>query len=253
VTTPLFSIARRRQVESRAARSEHDQFLARRAFADILESLAMTSRRFTKIALVGKALPEWPKAFALDDASVTVFDPAPLESGDPDMLAREAALTDALGSFDLVVSIGLLDHANDPRLAAAIFAGMLVPGGHLIGAVVGGDSLPALRRAMLDADRATGQAAQRFHPLMDGQSLAGLLAEVGLDNPVIDVDRVTVGYRDPSRLVADLRAMGCSRSLALSAPGLSRDRWSRVCTLLGPDRFEERFDLLHFAAWKADG
>jgi hypothetical protein len=76
---------------------------------------------------------------------------------------------------------------------------------------------------------------------------------VGLDNPVIDVDRVTVGYRDPSRLVADLRAMGCSRSLALSAPGLSRDRWSRVCTLLGPDRFEERFDLLHFAAWKADG
>ncbi len=213
----------------------------------------MANRPYSSVAIVGRHLPEWSETLAAAGMRVAAIDPAMIEEGEPEALADQQELSAALGSFDLVISIGLLDHANDPRLAAAILAGLLGPGGHLVGAIVGGDSLSTLRRALIDADRATGRAAQRFHPMMDGNSLASLLSEVGLSQPVVDVDRVSVSYAEPARLVADLRAMGCSRRLTAAPSPLTRSAWRAATSSLGPDRFEERFDLLHFSARREEG
>ncbi len=159
------------------------------------------------------------------------------------------------GSVDLCLSIGELDSVNDVQAAAFALRQMLRPGGLLLGAIVGGSSLPRLRDAMLAADRVDGGAAPRLHPSIDGPSLAALLISVGFSEPVIDVDRVAVRYPTLDRLVGDLRAMGCTNILdqrsrrPIGRRGLAA---ARAVFLGGADQVEERFELLHFAAWAPD-
>jgi hypothetical protein len=156
------------------------------------------------------------------------------------------------GSYDLCLVLGELDTANDLSTAALTLRHALAPGGLLLGALVGGDSLPKLRAAMLAADRLGGGATPRLHPRIDGPSLARLLASVGLEMPVVDVDRVDVAYPSLDRLVGDLRTMGCTNVLSeRSRRPLTRRQYAmaREAFLGGKAQAVERFELLHFAAW----
>ena len=191
--------------------------------------------------IVGSHDDGWRNAIATvasDIRAVTdpIFDPASLEPQ----------------SADLCLAIGALETNNDLPAAAFALRSCLRPGGLLIGAIVGGASLPRLRAAMLAADRLDGRAVSRCHPMIDGPSLAALLTSVGLNDPVIDVERVDVAYPDLDRLVGDLRAMGCTNVLANQSPApLSRRALTvaRQSFLDGKDRAIERFELLYFTAW----
>lgn len=156
------------------------------------------------------------------------------------------------GSFDLCLSIGELETSPDLTIAAFALRHLLTRGGLLLGAIVGGNSLPRLRVAMLAADRAGAGASPRIHPSIDGPSLSALLSAVGFVEPVVDVDRVEVSYASFDRLVADLRAMGCTNMLVeRSRRPLTRHQFTlaRAAFLDGQDRASENFELLHFAAW----
>ena len=158
----------------------------------------------------------------------------------------------APGSFDLCIVIGELETASDLATTAFALRHLLAPGGLLIGAIVGGKSLPRLRAAMLAADRIGGVIAPRIHPSIDGPSLSALLASVGMVEPVVDIDRLDVSYASLDRLVADLRAMGCTNILAeRSRRPINRRELgaARSAFLGGNDRINERFELVHFAAW----
>lgn len=221
----------------RATRLHGDLFLHARAFDDILDRLADIRSEFATALIDGRSESSWRDSLALIVPQVVLADPASV----------------APQSFDLCLSIGELDADNDVQAAASALRRLLRPGGLLIGAIVGGNSLPLLRGAMLAADRAEGRGtAPRLHPSIDGPSLAKLLTSVGFIEPVIDVDRVDVAYPDLDRLVGDLRAMGCTNVLS----GRSRRPITRRG--LGAARIEfdrgkgpsiERFELLHFAAW----
>lgn len=169
--------------------------------------------------------------------------------------ARVVAL-DALEphSADLIVAVGVLDQADDSALAAYILNHALAPGGRLLGAALGGRSLERLRGALLDAERATGRAVQRFHPMLDGPALAGLLTAAGLRDVVLDVDRVAVNYRGIGQLVADLRDMGCTASLAGNLAPLQRNIYAAAARafLGGLDRVPETFEILHFSSRSAN-
>lgn len=220
----------------RAARLSGDRFLHDRAFDDCLDRLADVRTTFATAAIVGDAGSAWRDRLA---AIV------------PDVRIGELA-TMAPASVDLCLSIGDLESTNDVQAAAIALRHLLRPGGLLLGAIVGGNSLPRLRAAMLAADRADGGAAPRLHPAIDGPSLAALLVSVGFSEPVIDVDRVSATYSSLDRLVADLRAMGCTNVLSqrskrpIDRNGLAA---ARVAFLDGASQATERFELLHFAAW----
>jgi SAM-dependent methyltransferase len=159
-------------------------------------------------------------------------------------------------SFDLVLTVGVLDTANNLPLAAAALQLVLKPGGLLLGAIAGGQSLPRLRHAMLAADKVAGQASPHVHPRIEGPSLAHLLTNAGFAMPVIDVDRVELGYGSIDRLVRDLRAMGATNILSgrsrqpISRAGL---RAARNAFLDGGTPATEQVEILHFAGWKRDG
>ncbi|MEO6579834.1 MAG: SAM-dependent methyltransferase [Sphingomicrobium sp.] len=237
----IFDEQQRQLRRERAARLNGDRFLHQRAFDDCLDRLSHIKRDFAAPLIVGSAGESW--AAQLSDAL----------SGAP-VRVVEASDTGALcpGSFDLCLSIGELETSSDLTAATFTLRHLLGPGGLLLGSIVGGQSLPRLRAAMLAADRSKGAATPRIHPQIDGPSLSALLASVGLAEPVIDVDRVDVSYPSIDRLVADLRAMGCTNILTQrSRTMLSRSQLevARSAFLSGEDRAIERFDLLNFAAW----
>lgn len=238
----------------RAARIGTELLLYERAFDDCLDRLADIRTNFTDVLLVGCPDPAWPKR--LGARRVTVVDPGPLmaERAGGQFADLESLPFDG-GIFDLVLCIGVLETANNLPLAAAALHLVLKPGGLLLGAIPGGQSLPRLRNAMLAADGVTGQASPHLHPRVEGPSLAQLLAGAGFATPVIDIDRVELDYASLDCLVCDLRAMGTTNVLqARSRRSLSRPalQAARAAFLGGNDRAIEQFEILHFAGWKAD-
>ena len=160
-------------------------------------------------------------------------------------------------SFDLIVALGTLDTVNDLPGALLRMRFLLKPDSLLIGALSGGNALPRLRQAMRAADAVMGGASPHVHPRIEPAGLAQLLTAAGFAMPVVDVDRVSVGYPSLRALVADLRGMGATNVLSSrSKAPLTRSALSSAeeefRTEVGP-RTIETFELLHFAAWSPDG
>lgn len=223
-----------------------------RAFEDCLDRLADVSGTFGDILLAGCPNPAW--ADRLTSKRLSLVDPGPLMAeraggrcADLESLPFEAA------RFDLCLTIGLLDTANSLPLAAAALHLVLKPGGLLLGAIPGGQSLPRLRRAMLAADGCLGRAAPHVHPRIEAPSLARLLTEAGFVDAVVDVDRVELSYSSLDGIIRDLRAMGMTNVLAgrprasVGRPALAV---ARAAFLEGGERAIEQVEILHFAAWK---
>lgn len=241
---------------------DSDHFLHRRAFDEILDRLGDIRRTYWNALLIGVPDPGWRMELAAE------ADIVELEAIDPG--ARFAAAAHAIhteedrfdygiAAYDLIVAVGTLDTVNHLGPALAGLRRALRPDGLFIGAFAGGDSLPALRSAMLFADRHTGPAAARTHPRIAPATFAGLLGAAGFIAPVVDVDRVTLRYANLADLVRDLRAMGASNMLAERAPprgkawaALAAAAFAGAATVSGSDpdpRTEERIDLIHFLGW----
>ncbi|MEQ7874841.1 hypothetical protein ABDK56_12655 [Sphingomonas sp. ASV193] len=159
----------------------------------------------------------------------------------------------APASLDAIVIAGALETVEElPALMTAL-RHALRPDRPLLGSLIGGDSFPTLRRALVEADRAMGRAAApRAHPRIDAPSLAALLQHAGFAMPVVEVERTTLAYRSLGRLVADLRAAGLTNQLAARPRGWPGRGWPQVLDAAfaaGRDRIEEPVEWLHFLAW----
>ena len=233
VTRQAIGPTRRSAKYDRARRRGGDLFLYRRAFADCIDRFGMIDGPRKPVLIVTVPGLEWTAA-ASDFPNARLVT---LDDLEPD-------------SAEVIVAVGLLEQVDDPALAGLILKHALRPAGHLLGAALGGRSLARLRGALLDAERADGRAVGRFHPMLDGPAVAGLLNEAGFRHVVIDVDRVEVRYRGVDRLIADLRDMGCTSSLANDVPSLSKevlDR-ARLNFLGGSHSALETFEILHFSS-----
>lgn len=239
----------------RAVRQGLDTFLYDRAFDDCLERLSDVRKDFAAALLAGCPNAAWPERLGRLAPTLTVIEPGPLMAARAG--AQEADLESlpfAAESFDLCVSVGLLDTANDLQLAAALVHRLLRRDGLFIGAVPGGESLPRLRRALMAADRGTGAIRPHVHPRIEAPALAQLLTAAGFAMPVVDIDRVQLRYRSLDGLVGDLRSMGATNIMCARSPRpLSRAALAIARTefLDGRDEADEQVEILHFAAWKA--
>ncbi len=141
-------------------------------------------------------------------------------------------------SLDLVVSLLSLHWTNDLVGALVQIRRTLKPDGLFIGAFLGGATLAELRQSLLEAEEeVTGGAGPRVSPFADALDAAGLLQRAGFALPVSDIDRVTVRYDHPLKLMADLRAMGETNVLLdRSRRPLSRRVLSRAFEI-----YRERF------------
>lgn len=144
----------------------------------------------------------------------------------------------AVSSIDLAVSLLAMQWTNDLPGALIQVRRALRPDGLLLGAVFGGGTLIELRHSLLQAEaELRGGAGLRVSPFMDPADGAGLLQRAGLREPVAGVDRLTVRYDYPMRLLQDLRRMGETNAL------FERDRTplSRAVLARASEIYVERF------------
>jgi NADH dehydrogenase [ubiquinone] 1 alpha subcomplex assembly factor 5 len=225
----------------RALRRGPELFLHERSFEDILDRLSLIRRRFGRALLIGRFETAWRDRLLAYARSVDVID-------------AEALLTIEPGAYELCVAASGLDTVEDLPNALLMIRFALGEDALLIGAVPGGDTLPALRAAMRAADERMGAATAHAHPRIEPAGLTSLLTSAGFVMPVVDVDRVKVTYRSLWDLVRDLRAMGATNLLsARSRRPLSRSAVAAAAEhfhAAGRDgRVTELFEILHFAAW----
>jgi SAM-dependent methyltransferase len=164
---------------------------------------------------------------------------ATLAAGDGAALTVDLeALPFAAGSFDLVVSSLTLHWVNDLPGTLLQLRQILKPDGLLLANLLAGETLEALRIALLEAEsEIENGASPRVSPFADPRDLAGLLQRAGFALPVVDSDRLVVDYPDAWKLMRDLRAMGETNASTLRHRHFTR----RATMLRAAEIYRERF------------
>lgn len=164
--------------------------------------------------------------------------------------AHRLPLTD--GSVDIVISNLMLPGCAEP---AAVFREarrvLRVPGLFLFN-TIGPDTLKLLRRAWTAVDD-----APHVHAFADMHNIGDALVQAGFREPVMDVETLSVDYRELPRLFADLRTLAATNRLLTRRRGLTSPRlWQRMIAaadeLRGPaGTFTAHVELVTGQAWTA--
>lgn len=132
------------------------------------------------------------------------------------------------GTVQLIFANLCLPFCRPDRVFAEA-ARVLAAGGLLVFSTVGPDTLQEVRRAWAGVDDRI-----HVHAAFDLHDLGDLALSSGLEEPVVDVDRLRVSYRDVAALVGDLRACGAVNTAAGRRRGLTgAQRWRAFERRLG--------------------
>jgi malonyl-CoA O-methyltransferase len=145
------------------------------------------------------------------------------------------ALPLAAASVDLVYSSLVLQWCEPLAQALAEVRRVLRPDGFFAFSTFGPDTLKELRAAWAQADGLTH--VNRF---LDVHDVGDAIARSGLAEPVLDVDRVELGYPDTLALMRDLKAIGAHNVTA-----------GRPRTLVGKTRLARMTEA--YEAYRRDG
>ena len=239
-----FDAALRRRRHARAAPGfAAVDFLHRLMIDELRERVALVARNFESVLELGGPVPAWPGAVAAALSPVAAST----------VVADEAALPFADGSFDLVVSAGALTTVNDLPGTLAGIRRVLRPDGLFVASFVGGMSLVELRACLLEAEAAiTGNAGSHTAPMVEASAAAGLLGRAGFAMPVADVERVQLRYASLFGLLDDLTAMGARSVLAQRRPlrrDVLMDAARRFAAMAENGKTAVTVKIIHVAGW----
>jgi SAM-dependent methyltransferase len=247
---------RRMRRDRAAMRFDEADYLHRLVADDLVERLGLVSRDFGRALDLGCAGGYLAGRLRERGIEVVTADPGlAFAAAAGGVACDEDLLPFADGSFDLAVSVGVLDSVNDLPGALVLIRRALKPDGLFLGAFAGAGSLPRLRAAMLAADAAEGGAAPRIHPQIDVRAAGDLLARAGFALPVADGEGFDVRFTGLMPLVRDLRAMGATNVLATrSKRPLGRYALAAAMAAFEADadpdgKTAERFEIVHVLGW----
>ncbi len=156
-------------------------------------------------------------------------------------------------SIDLVFSNLMLQWCEPLPRALAEVRRVLKPGGFFAFSTFGPDTLGELRSAWADAD-----GYNHVNHFPDMPQLGDALMHAGLMEPVLDVERITMGYAHVLELMRDLKAIGARNATAGRSRSLAgRTRLARVATAY--ERFRREgtlpatYEVIYGASWGALG
>ncbi|WP_421936209.1 methyltransferase domain-containing protein [Phenylobacterium sp.] len=254
----------RKRLDRAASGYAGADFLQRRAAYDIAERLAPIMRTFSLAVDLSARGGAFAQALVEEaPGKVETLIEADLSGrmlagrGGLRVAADEERLPFAPGSLDLIVSTLGLHWTNDV-VGALIQARLaLKPDGLFIAAFLGGITLTELRQSLVAAEsEILGGAGSRISPFADLQDATGLLSRAGFVQTVSDVDKVTVTYEHPLKLLLDLRQMGETGVLADRHPKkLTRQLLNRMAEIYferfgTPDgRVPASFEIITLTGW----
>lgn len=138
--------------------------------------------------------------------------------GDIEMLPlREASL-------DMVWSNLALQWVPIPDQVFAEFYRVLAPGGMLMFSTLGPDTLMELRQSFHGLDQAA-----HVNPFIDMHDLGDALLRHGFTEPVMDMEKIIMTYRDVRSVIRDLKAIGAHTVMNGQRRGLlGKEAWQRI-------------------------
>ncbi len=166
--------------------------------------------------------------------------------------ADMARLPLAPNSMNLVWSSLALQWAHDLESTLKGFHQVLAPGGLLIFATFGPDTLKELRTAFSIIDDAPH--VNRFVDLHD---IGDMLIHAGFASPVMEMDMLTLTYADLKTLMRDLKGIGAHNAATTRRRGLlGKSAWARLEQAYESQRLEGRlpatFEVIYGHAWAGD-
>ena len=241
----------RRRARVSAAFDDHD-FLHRRAMADVVDRLETVKREFPRALFygVGDLCDMLTPECAVGEIIHADLSAARLPSNSGRLVYDEEAAPFKAQSFNLIVSLLTLHHANDLVGALAQMRAMLKPDGLMLAVLFGEETLSSLRSALYNAEAAVaGGVSPRIAPFASVRDLGACLQRAGLALPVADLDSVTVSYKTPMRLFTDLRGMGETNILRQRGKPITREIIARALSEFQTNGSEARFDLVTLTGW----
>jgi malonyl-CoA O-methyltransferase len=165
--------------------------------------------------------------------------------------ADAARLPLSTASVDLVFSNLMLQWCSDLLPPLAEVRRVLKPGGLFVFTSFGPDTLKELRAAWAAADDFSH--VNRFLDLHD---VGDALVRAGFDEPVLDVERVEIGYADTFALMRALKAIGARNATRGRPRGLTgRGRMDKMRASYEPLRragvLPASFEVVYASAWGA--
>ncbi len=229
--------ALRRHRARAAGRGDEAGFLFRDGAERLLDRLADIKRPFARALDLDSRDPLIAERLRGAGIETLVAGEPIVDKGEP-LCVDPEALPFAPASFDLVTSSLAFHWINDLPGTLLQLRHILKPDGLLLVNLFAGETLEALRIALLEAEsEVENGASPRISPFADPRDLAGLLQRAGFALPVVDTDRITVDYPDAWKLMRDLRAMGETNATALRHRHFTR----RATLLRAAEIYRARF------------
>jgi SAM-dependent methyltransferase len=224
----IFDRARYAQRIARA-RSAGPDALNRTLAAELVERMALITRRFTRACVIAPD-PDMAAEALTATGQITVV---------RRRMPQDTEIFDfAESEFDAIFNLADLHAMNDVPGALAQMRRALSPDGLLLACLFAGDTLTELRQSWLAAEAAvTDGVTPRVAPMIGVRELGALLQRAGFALPVADLDRTLVRYADALALIHEIGSLGMSNVMR----GRSRNFVSRRLLGAALDHYHANF------------
>ncbi len=158
----------------------------------------------------------------------------------------------AANSMNLVWSSLALQWAHDLEATLKGLHRVLAPGGLLMFATFGPDTLKELRAAFAAIDD-----APHVNQFIDLHDIGDMLMHAGFAGPVMEMEMLTLTYADLKTLMRDLKGIGAHNAATARRRGLlGKSAWTRLEQAYETQRREGRlpatFEVIYGHAWAGD-
>ncbi len=152
-------------------------------------------------------------------------------------------------SVDMVWSSLALQWCNDLNVSFAELYRVLAPGGLLMFATFGPDTLKELRAAFAEVDGYT-----HVNEFVDMHDIGDVLVSAGFNTPVMDMEYITLTYADLKTMLRELKGIGAHNVTSGRSKGLmGRARWTALEAAFERRRKDGRlpatYEVIYGHAW----